>query len=353
MHPRPPALIENMVRLLVPPASREHVMGDLSERYRSSWRYLLDAFNSLPLIIASQVRRTLNIGRLGVVAVTLFFLLSANRGVTWVVAALPTLLATAALILRDAYRTPSATPFMPTERRLAAVDVAVAAACIFLWQALACLFAPQWLLPPQALSVGIPVFCVLLFFIRLQAPHTTFWPPAIARTMSINELMAEVRGLEALGRRAIRIEIGAAFVLVTICVVSLFAMPPTLLGQAFNVVTASGALFVAWFLHRHARTTPVPAGRGFAQSVALYRRNLELQLQRARSVLWWYLVPLSCGPAVLMFGIASRQAYPWPFVIKGLAGLAALWGLILYMYQGAQQKLRRRIAQLDATAEKS
>ena len=49
VHPRPPVVIENIVRLLVPPASREHVMGDLRERYRSPRQYLLDVFQGLPL----------------------------------------------------------------------------------------------------------------------------------------------------------------------------------------------------------------------------------------------------------------------------------------------------------------
>jgi len=345
--------MENIVRLLVPPASREHVMGDLSERYRSPRQYLMDAFRSLPLIIASQVRRTSNIGRLGVVAATLFLVLNANGGNSWPVAALPTLLAAAALVLRDAYRTPSPTPFSATRSRLAAVDVGAAAGCIFLWQALAALFAQQWLLTARALSVGIPIFCVLLFFVRLQAPQTTSWPPAIARTMSMNELMVEVRGFEAVSRRAIRIEIGAAFALVAGCIVSLWAMPPTLLGQSFNATTAGGALFVAWFLHRYARITPVADGLEFGQSLASYRRNLEQQLRRGRTVLWWYLVPLSVGPALLVFGVASKQANPWPFVIKGLAVFAVIWGLILHMYQSAEPKVRRRIAQLDGTAEKS
>ena len=352
MHSRPPAVIENIVRLLVPPASREHVMGDLSERYRSPRQYLTDAFQSLPLIIASQVRRTSNPGRLGVVAATLFGLLNANAHNSWLVAALPTLLATAALILRDVYRAPSPTPFTATKSRPAAIDVGVAAGCMLLWQAFAALFAPQWLLPARALSVGLPIFCVLLFFVRLQAPQATSWPPAITRTMSIKDLMAEVRGFEAVSRRAIRIEIGAAFVLVAGCAVSLWAMPPKPLGQAFNAITAGGALFVAWFLHRHAQITPVAEGLEFTQSVASYRQNLEQQLQRARTVIWWYLLPLSAGPAVLVFGIAYQQANPWPVVIKGLAGFAAICGLILYMYQSSEQKLRRRIAQLGEVTEK-
>ena len=352
MHSRPPAVIENMVRLLVPPASREHVMGDLSERYRSPRQYLMDAFQSLPLIIASQVRRTSNPGRLGVVAVTLFGLLNAKAHHSWLVAALPTLLATAALILRDAYRTPSPTPFTATKSRLAAVDVAAAAGCMLLWQAFAALFAPQWLLPTRALSVGLPIFCVLLFFVRLQAPQATSWPPAITRTMSIKDLMAEVRGFEAASRRATRIEIGAAFALVAGCIASLWAMRPTPLGEAFNAITAGGALFVAWFLHRHARITPVAEGLEFAQSVTSYRRNLERQLQRAHTVIWWYWLPLSVGPAVLLFGVAYQQANPWPVVLKGLTGFAVICGLILYMYQSSEQKLRRRIAQLGEITQK-
>jgi len=328
-------------------------MGDLSERYRSPRQYLMDAVHSLPLIIGSQIRRTANIGRLGIVAATLFIVLRTMGSNNPLVAALPALLPTAALMLRDAYRTPPPTPFTATRSRSAAIDVGVAAGSIFLWQALAALFAPQWLLAARALSVGIPLFCVILFLFRLQEPQATPWPPAIARTMSTTELMAEVRGLEAASQRAIRIEIFAAFMLVAICVISLLAMPPTPLGQAFNTVTAGGALFVAWFIHRHARITPVADGLEFAQSIASYRRNLEQRVHLVRTVLWWYLVPLSCGPAVLVFGIACQQANPWPVVIKSLAGFAAIWGLILYMYQKAEQKLRRRIVQLDGTAEKA
>jgi nitrate reductase gamma subunit len=97
----------------------------------------------------------------------------------------------------------------------------------------------------------------------------------------------------------------------------------------------------------------VRQGLEFVQSLASYRRNLELQLRRAHTVLWWYLAPLSCGPAVLMFGIAHELANPWPIVMRGVAGFAVIWGLVLYMYRRSAEKLRRRIEQLDATAQKS
>src|SRR5215472_9515093 len=62
METRPPKLIEALIERLVPPACRENVMGDWGERYTSIYHYLLGALGALPLIIASQVRRTFRIG---------------------------------------------------------------------------------------------------------------------------------------------------------------------------------------------------------------------------------------------------------------------------------------------------
>ena len=43
MEARPPVLIDAIVRTLIPPACREHVVGDLWERYRSPAQFTLDA----------------------------------------------------------------------------------------------------------------------------------------------------------------------------------------------------------------------------------------------------------------------------------------------------------------------
>jgi len=43
METRPHALAEAAVRALVPPASREHVLGDLQERFTSTRQYVFDA----------------------------------------------------------------------------------------------------------------------------------------------------------------------------------------------------------------------------------------------------------------------------------------------------------------------
>jgi hypothetical protein len=51
-------LMEAIVSLLVPPACREEVVGDLHERYRSPARYLMDAIRTVPFVIVSRIRRT-------------------------------------------------------------------------------------------------------------------------------------------------------------------------------------------------------------------------------------------------------------------------------------------------------
>jgi hypothetical protein len=58
MESRPPEVIERLAGLLIPPACREAVLGDLSERYSSPKQYLKAALRTVPWVIASQIRRT-------------------------------------------------------------------------------------------------------------------------------------------------------------------------------------------------------------------------------------------------------------------------------------------------------
>src|SRR5262249_51456532 len=54
-------LIESIVGTLIPPICREEVLGDWSERYRTTTQYLWDAIKTLPFIIVSQARRAFRI----------------------------------------------------------------------------------------------------------------------------------------------------------------------------------------------------------------------------------------------------------------------------------------------------
>ena len=58
MESGPSKSAEAIVAILVPPACREEVVGDLHERYRSPGQYVFDALITVPLVILSRVRRT-------------------------------------------------------------------------------------------------------------------------------------------------------------------------------------------------------------------------------------------------------------------------------------------------------
>jgi hypothetical protein len=53
----PTKTIESIVAQLIPQARREEVLGDLHERYRGPMQYLLDALETVPHVVASQMRR--------------------------------------------------------------------------------------------------------------------------------------------------------------------------------------------------------------------------------------------------------------------------------------------------------
>jgi hypothetical protein len=132
MEARPPALMEAVVRLLTPEACREHVLGDLCERYRSRRQYAFEALTTLPFVVASRIRRTSSIGllTLQVIGVCVGFWTSSPSGLAEMTAA-----AAGALIMllaRDAYRgSVQAWPRTAAGDALAAVAGAVAAQVAF------------------------------------------------------------------------------------------------------------------------------------------------------------------------------------------------------------------------------
>jgi len=61
METHPPKLVEEIVGAFIPPACREHGLGDWYELYKSPSQYLFDAGATLPFVVASQIRRTFSI----------------------------------------------------------------------------------------------------------------------------------------------------------------------------------------------------------------------------------------------------------------------------------------------------
>ena len=110
----PPKIIEAAVELVLPPACRESVVGDLCERYTSPGRYLREAALTVPLVILSRILRTTDAALLFLEACALFlsFVAAArfyNDGIffgqqnVYLRMAPPVVLALVGLVLVDAY----------------------------------------------------------------------------------------------------------------------------------------------------------------------------------------------------------------------------------------------------------
>ena len=56
--PGPPKILEDLAKILIPPACREEVLGDLYERYKSPRQYLGDLLSTLPFVTLSRIIRT-------------------------------------------------------------------------------------------------------------------------------------------------------------------------------------------------------------------------------------------------------------------------------------------------------
>jgi hypothetical protein len=117
-----PKLLENLVRLLLPPACREHVLGDLQERYKSPKSYLSDALSVLGPVIISRIRRTTDFQVFAMEALALYLSFTATA---WYVGqqsflydhagfarlTVPTSVAVMALLLCNAYSDPERKSF--------------------------------------------------------------------------------------------------------------------------------------------------------------------------------------------------------------------------------------------------
>jgi len=57
----PPRIVEGAVQLLIPPAARETVVGDLREIYRGPSQYTIEALRTVPLVILSCAVRAVNL----------------------------------------------------------------------------------------------------------------------------------------------------------------------------------------------------------------------------------------------------------------------------------------------------
>jgi hypothetical protein len=311
---RPPALVDAAIRLLIPPACREHVLGDLWERNSSPRQYLVDALRTLPFIIWSKIRRTFDPLPLAMQVLAAFVFFGGlvgqpgpDGGPVWIRAVVPAIAVAVATVGRDAYYW---TKF-PSSRQ-AALDAGLAVAWAFASQgALAILWPELTLAPREALMGGFGTF-LAVFSIRAAAPDPGFRSPVSANgSLSVDDFFRDAQEFERRIRQRNLREILAG-VLVILGVGAGVWLGPNLVARVGCALVMAGALFIIYRLRTRAVAGSIPLDTPRAHAMVAYQRELEVQRDLLRTVTSWYLLPLLPGAAVLMLGRALALGSPHP-----------------------------------------
>lgn len=343
--------LERWVHWLTPPAVREEVLGDLAERNALPRAYLRDALRTLPFVIASRLRRTLHPLTLLVLGPFLYWATFwGGTNTRFLPALLATVLVIAVLALRDVYRAPAA---FARWWRAVALDIALAMAMVLLAQLAFRLLAPSLMVPAKVLLSGFPLGMLILYFLRAQMP-SGFQPPAFlsASHISLEELRVEISVTQSIIRRAVRIEIGACAVVALVFLVIAFWEPAPMARQLCMLFGTAGATFTGWFMWRHARVRPIPAGLDFSSTLAAYRADMARRARISRRYFWWYLLPLLAGPAALALMQVMSKPAALRSVLMILAVLVALCSLLTQLQRAGAAKVEHRVAQLGLATEK-
>jgi len=340
---RPPVLIDGLVRILIPPAARESVIGDLWERYRSPGRYLADALRVLPFVLASRVRRTSNIAALALIGFMLFgclggFVMNApvNEVPRWARAAIPALAALFGLVLRDAYRADEGHSIRSVLLDLVVISgFALAAEAVLFALHLFANASADWVLTPQRGVFGfVALPCVFLVRFglgadpdpRLKAAKGSIEAGDLARAYAVFRKRARWRnGLEIFaGLVLVAI---SANVLPTVQDVTVFAI---------GVIWNAGHLLYLGYIATQGAIARLPESLGFAEVQMHYARELGRQRSLRRYIWWWYLVPMFAGIVVrtIMPGIVGTE------LVTILAGMSAVILLALLLDQLTRDRLR-------------
>ena len=181
MKPGPSKPAEAIVGLLIPPACREHVLGDLHERYSSPWQYFADVLSTVPWVIVSRIRRTTDAAVFLMEAFALYISFLAAPWYSDQMAflyedfgllrlAIPVAVALVVLALGDAYGdTGKRSSLKPIQETAFSIGFA------FLTEAALSAAHPDWVVPRRMMISG---GCLSLLFVSTLR---TFFPPDTER----------------------------------------------------------------------------------------------------------------------------------------------------------------------------
>lgn len=331
-----PGLVGRLIQMVLPPASREAVMGDLAESYRSPGQLAAEGLRSVPPLVAEQARRA---SRLPVIGLQLFILFAClggfeldrtDKAVTNAAcAALPMGLAMVGLLLRNIYRSDD------NPVRQGFFDALTAALCVVAQQTVMhVLIAAGHVDPAWALSRSLVVLACLSFPIlwtlgAMENPDAVRRKPAQPLFTDYNQFVQRTRVRN-------RAEMAALAMIIGVSGYFLARFQPPVAPLGWSFLTGYACILVYLALRGAARPAPLDADSTTVR--ALYETELNRQSRQRRLMWWFWFVPLFAGlmTNLVMYGVSKEQ----PLRIAG--GIAAIF-LLGYLIERLHRDRRLAI----------
>lgn len=308
----PPLLLERLVLFSIPPAARETVAGDLCELYRSPSQYVSSAVRTVPFVLASQIRRNLNLPALLMQGLIIFACCkvlfawgSSTADLTRAVSL--TLAVLSALLVFDAYQTDGP----PSANWAILVAIAVSASVMtYSFVTVSALRAShqlglhqfgftlfQWLILP----FGMPALCGLRAIMVVAREKRE---RSLVEEMSPHELALQYGRFERRAQRRNRTDIG--LLLITAAALAglqfRFALPFDAVAAGIVIIY----LVTAAYLSLHGRAQALPDKADFLSLRNAYQYELGRQHQLRSFIVWLWPAPILFAFYASAFGSSGR-----------------------------------------------
>ncbi len=313
--PGPSKILEALVGALLPPACREHVLGDLQERYRGNRQFLSEALLLLPMLVVSRIRRTADAQILLIEAFAVYlsfvaagwqfygasFLYDQSGFLRLVV---PAVTALGSLLLFDAYFDRGAKG-LPSPFQIAVIVIAPmpALGAGLLFQLLLASVIPSLHLPFRVLLAGAGTGALLVSGLRsvLQARlrPSTECEPGDPSHMSPEEIRSAALRMYKV-TRIVRVALCASIWVPALVWVPAMWHSPSLLYRVGCGMSLAGWVYAVYMMQRGLSRGHLEADPSLAMCLEFCRSNLEGRRDILRYVWPRLIVPLLAGTLIVL-----------------------------------------------------
>jgi hypothetical protein len=310
--------LERFTTALIPPGSREHVLGDLVECSDTRIEYFRNLASALPCVIVCHIRRRVSKGTVVINAMASAVALTAattppvSDPGRWIRLLLPWAIWNAGSVLAAAYGPPDK-PGRWNHRVLGATFLAAVVAAALAGFSVG------------AVAAGLGVLIAILVLLNMP------WVPTekLLQPLSVETLPDQARAFQkTIWWRNAR-ELAAALIVLTANVPDMWR-GETVVDRLSHGLLVAGTLFVMGYLRFRAGARPLPVGGDARCLLEFHRDELIRQRDILRDVPRWYLLPFIPG---LLVGMLSKLGSPSANPVAAVMALPILFGIFYLIWR--------------------